>query len=74
MINPGTVDEGYNSDSRRSAVSGDGKERMIHAFGWAGEAWATNYDGTIIVGQFHPRDQFNHPLTQQGASTYKYTA
>ena len=61
-------------NGRRGAIWWDGKERLIHAFGWAGEAWATNNDGTIIVGQFHPMDQFNHPLTQQGASTYKYTA
>ena len=61
-------------NGRRGAIWWDGKERMLHAFGWAGEAWATNDVGSIIVGQFHPMDQYNRLYTGQGASTYMYTA
>jgi len=72
FLPPGPAGAAMNS--RRGAIWWEGKERMIHAFGWAGEAWATNDVGSIIVGQFHPMDQFNNPLIRHGASTYKYTA
>jgi probable HAF family extracellular repeat protein len=62
---------GVAMNGRRGAIWWDGKQRLVHAFGWAGEAWATNHEGSIIVGQFHPIDQFNN---LSGASTYKYTA
>jgi hypothetical protein len=61
-------------NSRRGAIWWDGRERLVHAFGWAGEAWATNDVGSIIVGQFHPLDQNNSPVVGHGASTYMYTA
>ena len=61
-------------NGRRGVIWWDGKQRLLHAFGWAGEAWATNHEGSIIVGQFHPIDQNNNPLVRHGASTYKYTA
>ena len=45
---------GIAMNGRRGAIWWDGKERLLHPFGWAGEAWATNDVGSIIVGQFHP--------------------
>jgi len=65
---------GASQNGRRGAIWWDGKERLLHPFGWAGEAWATNHNGSIIVGQFHPLDANNNPLIQHGASTYKWTA
>ena len=58
-------------NGRRGAIWTDGKERLLHALGWAGEAWATNDVGSIIVGQFFPLNTNN---VLQGASTYKWTA
>jgi uncharacterized membrane protein len=46
----------------------------MHPFGWAGEAWATNNNGSIIVGQFHPLDAANSNQLQGGGSTYLWTA
>jgi uncharacterized membrane protein len=63
---------GIAMNGRRGAIWWDGRERLVHAFGWAGEAWATNNVGSIIVGQFHPLDQNN--TLRHGASTYMYTA
>jgi probable HAF family extracellular repeat protein len=63
---------GIAMNGRRGAIWWDGKERLLHAFGWAGEAWATNDVGSIIAGQFHPLDANNPP--KQGASTYLWTA
>ena len=62
---------GIAMNGRRGAIWWDDKERLLHPFGWAGEAWATNDNGSIIVGQFHPLNT-NHVL--QGASTYQWTA
>ena len=59
-------------NERRGAVWWDGKERLLHPFGWAGEAWATNDVGSIIVGQFAPTDTNNQ--IAHGASTYRWTA
>src|SRR5262249_36768933 len=59
-------------NGRRGAVWWDGKERLLHPFGWAGEAWATNDVGSIVVGQFHPMNT-NH-LLLEGATTYRWTA
>jgi uncharacterized membrane protein len=59
--------------AKHAAIWSDGRERLLHEFGWAGEAWATNDVGSIIVGQFHPMDQNNRPI-DGGASTYLYTA
>ena len=58
-------------NGRRGAIWWDGKERLLHPLGWAGEAWATNDVGSIIVGQFHPLDTNNKV---GGASTYMWTA
>lgn len=63
---------GIAMNGRRGAIWWDGKERMLHAFGWAGEAWATNDVGSIIVGQFHPLNTNN--LKLQGGTTYRWTA
>ena len=65
---------GSSLGGRRGAIWWDGRERLLHPFGWAGEAWATNDVGSIIVGQFHPLDANNSPLIGHGASTYKWTA
>ncbi len=62
---------GIAMNGRRGAIWWDGKERLLHPFGWAGEAWATNDVGSIVVGQFHPSNSDN---TLQGASTYRWTA
>ena len=62
---------GIAMNGRRGAIWWDGKERLLHALGWAGEAWATNDVGSIIVGQFHPLNTNN---VLQGASTYLWTA
>jgi hypothetical protein len=61
-------------NQRRGSIWWDGRERLLHAFGWAGEARATNSEGSIIVGQFHPLNQYNDPPTRHGASSYRYTA
>jgi probable HAF family extracellular repeat protein len=58
-------------NGRRGTIWWDGKERLLHPLGWAGEAWATNDVGSIIVGQFHPSNTNN---LLQGASTYRWTA
>jgi probable HAF family extracellular repeat protein len=60
-------------NGRRGAIWWDGKQRLVHPFGWAGEAWVTNDNGSIIVGQFHPIDANNRAI-QGGASTYLWTA
>ncbi len=62
---------GIAMNGRRGAIWWDGKERLLHPFGWAGEAWASNDVGTVIAGQFHPSN-INNVL--QGASTYLWTA
>ena len=62
---------GVAMNGRRGAIWWDGKERLLHPFGWAGEAWATSSNGAIIVGQFHPSNTDN---LLQGASTYRWTA
>jgi probable HAF family extracellular repeat protein len=58
-------------NGRRGAIWWDGKERLLHPLGWAGEAWATNDTGSIIVGQFDPSNTDN---VLEGASTYQWTA
>jgi len=65
---------GVAMNSRRGAIWWDGHERLLHPFGWAGEAWVTNAVGSIIAGQFHPLDANNAPITMHGASTYLWTA
>jgi len=64
---------GVSMNSRRGAMWWDGKERLLHPFGWAGEAWASNDVGSIIVGQFHPIDA-NNTIITGAATTYKWTA
>jgi uncharacterized membrane protein len=63
---------GIAMNGRRGVVWWDGKERLLHPYGWAGEAWATNDVGSIIVGQFAPTDTSNQ--IAHGASTYLWTA
>jgi probable HAF family extracellular repeat protein len=65
---------GAAENGRRGAIWLDGKERLLHPFGWAGEAWATNNNGSIIVGQFHPLDASETNGITGGASTYLWTA
>jgi probable HAF family extracellular repeat protein len=53
-----------------------GVERPLHAFGRAGEAFAINWNGTIIVGRLHPlggRDLPNGTFFTT-TTTYMYTA
>jgi probable HAF family extracellular repeat protein len=54
----------------------NGTERLLHAFGMAGEAFATNFNGAIIVGRGHPQGGSYLPNgTFRGAiTTYMYTA
>lgn len=44
----------YSRQSRRGAIWWDGAERLIHPFGWAGEAVVTNDVGSVIAGYGHP--------------------
>jgi probable HAF family extracellular repeat protein len=66
------------SNNRVGAVFASGLERFLHAFGWAGEARATNNNGSIIVGRTHPLGgRFLPDGTFQqysSATTYMYTA
>ncbi len=59
----GTVVVGWDDNSpdvpqyappRRAAIWWQGLERLLHPFGWIGEATATNISGTIIVGKGTP--------------------
>jgi probable HAF family extracellular repeat protein len=65
---------GAAENGRRGAIWWGGKERLLHPLGWAGEAWATNNNGSIIVGQFHPLDAAETNGITGGASTYLWTA
>jgi uncharacterized membrane protein len=51
-------------------------ERLLHPFGGAGEANATNFNGTVIVGRAHPLGGTYLPGGNflAGATTYLYTA
>jgi len=41
-------------DTWRGAIWWRGVERLVHPYGWIGAAEATNYSGSIVVGQGHP--------------------
>ena len=58
-------------DHRQGVVFWSGLERLLHAFGWAGSANTTNFNGAIIAGVSHPQDSYQgfHAPT-----TYLYTA
>src|SRR4029453_18007301 len=43
-----------NYQQRRGAVWWRGAERLIHPYGWAGEAAITNDVGSVIAGYGHP--------------------
>jgi probable HAF family extracellular repeat protein len=63
---------------RAGVIFWRGVERLLHPFGWAGEARAVNNDGSIIVGQWHPVPGTFLPdgsfLRYRGRTTYMYTA
>ena len=66
---------------RIGAIFWNGLERLLHPFGWAGEARATNDNGSIIVGRTHPLLGGHIPNApppydgfQQYVATYMYTA
>jgi probable HAF family extracellular repeat protein len=58
------------------AIFWRGLERFLHAFGRAGEAYATNFNGTVIVGRAHPLGGSYLPGGKflPGVTTYLYTA
>jgi probable HAF family extracellular repeat protein len=56
---------------RRGFVHWYGSERLLHPYGWAGEALATNNVGSIIVGNFPPANAY---ASFGGFTTYMYTA
>jgi probable HAF family extracellular repeat protein len=56
----------------RGYVYFDGQMHPLHAFGWAGEARATNGVGSIIVGQGQPASTASS--VTGGGTTYLYTA
>jgi uncharacterized membrane protein len=53
----------------------NGTERLLHAFGMAGEAFATNFTGSIIVGRGHPQGGSYLPngTFRSAITTYMYT-
>jgi probable HAF family extracellular repeat protein len=63
-------------DGRGGAIFWNGLERLLHAFGWAGEARFTNDVGSIIVGEYHPVGGGTLPngQTRPYVGTYLYTA
>jgi uncharacterized membrane protein len=77
---------GYDSDNgnptsqsgRAGVIFWRGVERLLHPFGWAGEARAVNNDGSIIVAQWHPVPGTFLPdgsfLRYRRRTTYMYTA
>ena len=59
------------------AIFWRGAERLLHAFGRAGEAYATNFNGTVIVGRAHPLYGSYLPsgdFLLGAITTYLYTA
>jgi uncharacterized membrane protein len=54
----------------------NGTERLLHAFGMAGEAFATNFNGAIIVGRGHPQGGSYLPNGNffPAITTYMYSA
>jgi hypothetical protein len=58
-------------DCRHGFVFWDGTERLLHPFGWAGEARGLNDVGSIIAGRFHPSNAY---ASGGGFTTYLYTA
>jgi probable HAF family extracellular repeat protein len=58
-------------DGRHGTIFWAGTERLLHPFGYAGEARATNQVGSIIVGRFHPENAYTPP---KSPTTYLYTS
>lgn len=63
-------------DGNSGAIFWNGLERMLHAFGRAGEARFTNDVGSIIVGEYHPLGGGTLPdgTIRPYSGTYLYTA
>jgi probable HAF family extracellular repeat protein len=57
-------------DPRCGVVFMDGIARLIHPYGWAGEAFASNDVGSTIVGRFPPQTTG----TRHGATTWRWSA
>jgi hypothetical protein len=51
-------DTNFPLDGRQGVIYWNGMERLLHAFGWAGTALATNFNGAIIAGKWHPSDNY----------------
>jgi len=58
-------------NGQRGVVFLGGAERLIHPYGWAGMAQATNDVGSTIVGQTHPA---NAATTRGGGTTWRWSA
>jgi hypothetical protein len=49
----------------------DGIARLLHSYGWAGTAYATNDVGSTIVGRYHPT---NAALDLPSSTTWRWSA
>ncbi|HKE24482.1 MAG TPA: hypothetical protein VKB88_19095 [Bryobacteraceae bacterium] len=64
-------------NGRRGVVFWEGLERLLHPFGRAGEAFATNADGSVVVGRFSPGALVylsSGSVAAPNATAYLYTA
>jgi probable HAF family extracellular repeat protein len=61
----------HTSNSQAAVVFSDGIERLIHPYGWAGTALASNNDGSTIIGQGHPANSSTSP---GGLTTWRFSA
>jgi hypothetical protein len=55
----------YTHDSWCGGLWWQGMERLLHPFGWIGQAEATNDSGSVIVGRGHPSNTLH---------AYRFTA
>jgi probable HAF family extracellular repeat protein len=58
-------------DTRSGVVFVDGIARLLHSYGWAGTAYATNDVGSTIVGRYHPSDASS---TTETSTTWRWSA
>jgi probable HAF family extracellular repeat protein len=58
-------------DTRSGVVFVDGIARLLHSYGWAGTAYATNDVGSTIVGRYHPSDASSSTET---STTWRWSA
>jgi probable HAF family extracellular repeat protein len=59
---------------KQGVIYWQGLERLLHPFGWAGTAYATNFNGAITVGMYHPTNAYAPNAAGRRGTTYRYTA